>query len=147
MEVILKQDFQGLGSKNDTVRVRPGYGRNYLIPQGIAVVANTTNRKIASENIRQAAHKVAKLREDAEALVIRVGQAAIEIKARVGEQNRIFGSVTAAHLASALASQRIFVDSKAIRIAEPVRELGVHQATITLHGDIVGKLTFNVVAE
>ena len=146
MEVILKQDFQSLGLKNDAVTVKPGYGRNYLIPRGLAVVANVVNKKIALENARQAAHKVAKLKGEAEALAIQLGQLTIEITAKAGDSGKIFGSITSSQLSDALKAQRIFVDRKDISFDKPIKELGVHEATITLHRDVVHTLVFRVLS-
>ncbi len=147
MEVILNQDFKGLGHKNNIVKVKPGYGRNYLIPQGFAVVANEGNKKVALENARQAAHKVAKLREEAEAMAAQLGQLTIEITAKAGDGGKIFGSITTAQLADALKAQHILVDRKDISFGKPIKELGTHEATIALHKDLVHTLTFRVISD
>ena len=144
MEVILKQDFKGLGYKNSIVKVKPGYGRNYLIPQGYAIVANEVNKKIALENTRQAAHKVAKQREEAEALAAQLDQLTIEITAKSGDNGKIFGSITSTQLASALKAQHVVVDRKDIRFSKPIKELGAHEAIIMLHKDVVYTLPFRV---
>ena len=102
MEVILKQDISGLGYKNDIVKVRPGYGRNYLIPNGFALIANESNRRLITENVRQMAHKAAKLKQDAEALAAKVGDFVAEIKTKAGESGKIFGAVTALQISDAL---------------------------------------------
>lgn len=146
MEVILNQDFKGLGHKNNIVKVKPGYGRNYLIPQGFAVVANEVNKKVALENARQVAYKVAKLREEAEATVAQLGRLTIEITAKAGDSGKIFGSITPAQLANALEAQHIFVDHKEISFGKPIKELGIHEATIILHKDIVHTLAFRVIS-
>lgn len=144
MEVILKQDLQSLGLKNSIVTVKPGYGRNYLIPRGLAVVANVANRKVALENARQVAHKVAKLKEEAEALSVRLAQLTIEVTAKAGEGGKIFGSITTSQLSDALKAQHIFIDRKDIVFSKPIKELGVHEATIILHKDVVHALSFRV---
>ena len=146
MEVILKEDLRGLGYKNDTVKVKPGYGRNYLIPQGLAMVANEVNKKIASENVSQAAHKAARLKEEAEALATQLEQVTLEITAQAADTGKIFGAVTPLQLASALKDQRIIIDRKDISFAKPVKALGVHEATLTLHKEVVHTLKFKVVA-
>ncbi len=146
MEVILKKDLRGLGHKNDTVKVKPGYGRNYLIPQGLAMVANEVNKKIASENVRQAAHKAARLKEAAEALATQLEQVTIEIAAKAADNGKIFGSVTPLQLASALKDQRIIIDRKDIRLDKPVKALGAYEATLILHKEVVHTLKFKVVA-
>lgn len=146
MEVILKQDFKSLGYKNNIVKVKPGYGRNYLIPQGFAVVANEVNKKIALENARQMAHKVAKHKEEAKAIAVRLDQLTIEIAAKAGDSGKIFGSITSAQLADALKAQRIVVDRKDISLSKPIKALGTHEATVTLHKDVVHTLAFKVVS-
>jgi large subunit ribosomal protein L9 len=146
MEVILKQDLKGLGQKNNTVTVKPGYGRNYLIPQGFAVVANEVNKKVALENARQAAHKVAKLRKEAEAIAEQLGRLTIELTTKVGDSGKIFGSITPAQLANALAAQSIVVDRKDISFSNPIKVLGTHEATIVLHKEVVHTLSFRVIS-
>lgn len=147
MEVILKQDFKGLGYKNDLVTVKPGYGRNYLIPQGFAVVANAANKKVALENARQAAHKVVKRKQDAVALAARLDQLTIAVKAKAGEKGKIFGSVTPRQLAEALQEQGILVDRRDISFETAVKTLGVHKAIITLYKEVVHSFSFQVVAD
>ena len=146
MEIVLKQDIQGLGYCNDIVKVKPGYGRNYLIPQGLAVVANASNKKIALENSRQAAHKVEKQQKEAEVLAVQLGKLDIEIRTKVGENEKIFGSVMPAHLAKALEAQSVTIDRSMIRFERPIKTLGTHEATITLHKEVVHTLSFRVVA-
>jgi large subunit ribosomal protein L9 len=146
MEVILKQDFKRLGYKNNIVKVKPGYGRNYLIPQGFAVVANEVNRKIALENARQMAHKVAKHKEEAKAIAVRLDQLTIEIAAKAGDSGKIFGSITSAQLANALKAYQIVVDRKDISFSKAIKELGAQEATIILHKDVVHTLAFRVVS-
>jgi len=144
MEIILKQDFAGLGHKNDIVKVKPGYGRNYLIPQGFAVVANQVNKKIALENARQAAHKVAKQREEAKSLAAQLTQLTIEVTAKAADDGKIFGSITSAQIADALRAHHVVIDRKAISFGKAVKEVGVHEATIRLHQDLVHTLSFSV---
>jgi large subunit ribosomal protein L9 len=146
MEIILKQDFKGLGHKDSVVKVKPGYGRNYLIPQGFAVVANEVNKKVALENSRQAAHKVAKLRKEAEAVAAQLAHITIEITAKAGDSGKIFGSITPAQLANALMDQHIVVDRKDISFDQPIKALGTHEATIILHKDVVHTLAFRVIS-
>ena len=146
MEVILKEDLRGLGHKNDTVQVKPGYGRNYLIPKGLAMIANEVNKKIALENIRQAAHKTAKLKGEAQALADKIDRLTIEVTAKAGDNGKIFGSVTATQLAEALKAQRVMVDRRDISFGKPVKELGSHEALIALHKEVTHTLSFRVVA-
>ena len=94
MEIILKTDIAGLGYKNDVVVVKPGYGRNYLIPQGFAMMATPSNRKVLAENIKQAAHKVEKIRQDAADLAAAIGDLNLTIVAKTGDSGKIFGRVT-----------------------------------------------------
>ncbi|MCZ8216354.1 MAG: 50S ribosomal protein L9, partial [Cyclobacteriaceae bacterium] len=102
MEVILKTDVAGLGYKNDVVKVKPGYANNYLIPSGVALVATDSNKRMVAENIRQMAHKAAKLKQDADALAQNIGDLTLTIGTKAGETGRIFGAVTAIQVADAL---------------------------------------------
>jgi len=146
MEVILKDDVKGLGYKNDTVKVKAGYGRNYLIPQGMAILANESNRKKIAENIRQAAHKAEKLKMDAAAIVDRLGDLTLEIKTKAGESGKIFGSITAIQVADALKAKGFDIDRKKISV-DNIKETGEHKAVIDLHKDVHHTITLNVVAE
>lgn len=112
MEVFLKDDVKGLGYKNDLVTVKPGYGRNYLMPQGLAVLADKTNKKIVAENVRQAAHKADKVKGDAQGLADQIGDMVLDIPAKVGESGKIFGRVTTLQLSDALKAKGIEVDRK-----------------------------------
>src|SRR5688500_16162117 len=114
MEVILKEDINGLGYKNDIVNVKSGYGRNYLIPQGFAVIANTSNKKVVTENIKQASHKAEKIKTAASALAEAIGNSKLEIKAKVGESGKIFGKVTTLQISDALKAKGYDVDRKKI---------------------------------
>jgi large subunit ribosomal protein L9 len=147
MEVILKQDVQGLGYKNDVVKVKPGYGRNYLIPQGLAVIASPANKKMIEENIRQAAHKAAKIKQDAEALAARIGDLTVEIKTKAGETGRIFGSVTPLQVSEALKALGFEVDRRKISFREQPRQIGMYTALLDLHKEVKHEIKVNVVAE
>jgi large subunit ribosomal protein L9 len=147
MEVILKQDVQGLGYKNDIVKVKPGYGRNYLIPQGLAVIANPANKKMIEENIRQAAHKAAKIRQDAQELANRIGELTVEIKTKAGESGKIFGSVTPLQVSEALKAKGFEVDRKKISFREQPRKVGQYIAVLDLHKEVKHEIKVNVVAE
>ncbi len=147
MEVILKQDVQGLGYKNDTVDVKPGYGRNYLIPQGIAVIASKSNKKKFAENIKQAAHKAEKLRKDAEAVAEKIGDLTLEIGAKAGESGKIFGAVTTIQIAEALKEKGFDIDRKKISFSQNIKELGEYQAIIDLHRDVHHEINVKVIAE
>ncbi|MBL7871330.1 MAG: 50S ribosomal protein L9 [Cyclobacteriaceae bacterium] len=147
MEVILKQDVSGLGYKNDTVKVKPGYGRNFLIPTGVAIIANDSNKRLIAENIRQAAHKAAKLKQDAEGLAAKIGELTVEIKTKAGESGKIFGAVTAVQVAEILKSKGFEVDRKKVHFKEQPKQLGTYTVTLDLHKEVKHTLSVNVVAE
>lgn len=148
MEIILKKDFKELGYKNELVKVKPGYARNYLIPQGIGLVANETNKKIALENARQVAHKAAKRKQDVETIAAQLSQLTIQVKAKAGETGKIFGAVTPVQLAEALQAQTGYVaDRRDISFEKVIKTLGAHKAIVKLHKDVVLTLQLNVVAE
>ena len=146
MEVILTQDIQGLGYKNDTVTVKPGYGRNYLIPQGFAIVANVSNQKKIAENIKQAAHKAEKLQKDAEDLAQKIGELVIEIGTKAGDSGKIFGAVTTLQVAESLKNRGFEVDRKKISVPN-IKQLGEYTATLDLHREVKHDITLNVIAE
>ncbi|QLH31048.1 MAG: 50S ribosomal protein L9 [Cyclobacteriaceae bacterium] len=147
MEVILKQDVAGLGYKNDTVKVKPGYGRNYLIPTGVAILANDSNKRMIAENIRQAAHKAAKIKQDAEALAAKIGELIIEVGTKAGESGKIFGAVTAVQIAEILKTKGFEVDRKKIQFKEQPKQLGTYTVTLDLHKEVKHTISVNVVAE
>jgi large subunit ribosomal protein L9 len=147
MEVILKQDVQGLGYKNDLVKVKPGYGRNYLIPNGIALVATESNKKMLSENIRQAAHKAAKLKQDAEALAQKIGELVIEIGTKAGESGRIFGAITGIQVSEALKAKGFDVDRKRVIFKSQPKELGEYTVLLDLHKEVKHEIKVKVVSE
>lgn len=147
MEIILKQDVAGLGYKNDTVKVKSGYGRNFLIPNGSAIIANDSNKRMIAENIRQAAHKAAKLKQDAEALAAKIGELVVEIKTKAGESGKIFGAVTAVQVADILKSKGFEVDRKKVHFKEQPKQLGAYTVTLDLHKEVKHTLSVNVVAE
>ncbi|MBR2396896.1 MAG: 50S ribosomal protein L9 [Bacteroidaceae bacterium] len=146
MEIILKEDIAGLGYKNDIVKVKDGYGRNYLIPQGKAVIATESAKKVLAENERQRAHKLAKIKADAEAQAAKLNGVKVTISAKVNEDGTIFGGVGAAQVAEALAAKGFEVDRKAI-VAETVKAVGEYTATINLHKEVKAEVAFEVVAE
>ena len=147
MELILKDDIKGVGFKNDIVTVKPGYGRNFLIPQGIAVMADKSNRKVVAENVRQAAHKADKIKNDAQAIADQIGDMTLEIPARVGESGKIFGAVTTLQISEALKNKGIEVDRKKISFDSEVKNAGEYTASIVLHKEVKHQVKFNVVAE
>jgi large subunit ribosomal protein L9 len=147
MEVILKTDIKGLGYKNDMVEVKPGYGRNYLIPQGFAVLATGSNKKILAENVKQAAHKAEKIKTAAEELASKLSEMTLEIKAKIGESGKIFGKVTTLQISDALATKGVDIDRKKISINVPVQGAGEFEAEVDLHREVKSSVKFVVVAE
>jgi large subunit ribosomal protein L9 len=147
MEVILKQDVQGLGYKNDIVKIKAGYGNNYLIPNGFAVIANDSNKRVVQENVRQAAHKAAKIKQDAEAIAAKVGDLVIEIKTKAGETGKIFGAVTSIQISDALKAKGFDIDRKKVILKESPKELGTYPATLDLHKEVKHEIKVKVVAE
>lgn len=146
MEIILKKDVQNLGYKNDIVNVKTGYAVNYLIPQGFAILATESAKKVLAENLKQQAHKEAKLVADAEALAAKLGTIELTIAAKVGEKGKIYGSVTSADVAEQLAAQGVNVEKKDITLAA-VKELGTYEAKVKCYKAIAGTVKVTVVAE
>jgi large subunit ribosomal protein L9 len=147
MEIILKQDVAGLGYKNDLVKVKSGFGRNYLIPQGVAIIASESNKKMMAENARQASHKAAKLKQDAEELAAKIGELVIEIGAKAGESGKIFGAVTAFQVAEALKAKGYDVERRKIHFKEQPKQVGTYNLTLDLHKEVKHEIKINVVAE
>lgn len=146
MKIILKEDVNGLGYKDDVVEVKNGYGRNYLIPTGKAVIATESALKMLAENLRQRAHKLAKIKADAEAAAAALEGLQIVIVAKAAENGAIYGSVGAAQIAEALEKLGQTVDRKIIEVA-PAKTLGHHTAKVNFHREVVAELPFEVVAE
>jgi large subunit ribosomal protein L9 len=147
VEIILKEDIAGLGYKNDLVKVRPGYARNFLIPKGYAIVATDSAKKIQAENIKQAAHKADKIRKDAEELATNIGETTLEIAAKVGESGKIFGKVTTTQISDALRAKGFEVDRKKISLDGEVKTVGDYTATLDLHKEVKHKIKFSVVGD
>lgn len=145
MEIILKTDIAGLGYKNDLVDVKPGFGRNYLIPEGYATLATPSAKKIMAENIKQAAHKAEKIKMDADALALSIGDLTLDIPAKVGESGKIFGKVTTIQIAESLRLKGFDIDRKKITIDSEVKTIGEYVATIDLHKEVKHKIKFVVV--
>lgn len=145
MEVILKDDIKNLGYKDDIVTVKPGYGRNYLIPQGLAVIASPSNKKMAEENARQASHKAEKVKNDAQAIADKMGDLTIEIPAKAGESGKIFGAVTTLQVAEALKERGFEVDRRKIDFNQDIKNLGEYTAEIDLHKEVKKEITIKVV--
>jgi large subunit ribosomal protein L9 len=148
MEIILKQDVDRLGSKHDTVNVKSGYARNFLIPQGMAVAATPSAKKIVAEVIKQQSHKAAKAMEEAQALAAKLEGLTLKIGAKAGESGKIFGSVNSIQIAEAIQGAGLEVDRKTIQIAEDsIKELGQYEANIKLHKEVTATVKFEVVAD
>lgn len=148
MEVILKEDVVHLGHKDDIVKVKPGYGRNFLIPQKMAVLATESARKVHAENQRQKAHKQEKIKQDAIELAAKLEGKSITIGAKASATGKIFGSVNTIQIAEALEKEGFAIDRKTILIKEEsVKELGKYTATIKLHREVKVDIAFEVVAE
>ncbi len=146
MNIILKTDIAGLGYKNDLVDVKPGYGRNYLIPQGFAQLATESNKKILAENLKQVAHKAEKIKTEAENLAASIGGSAVEIAMKTGESGRIFGRVTTNMISDALKAKGFEIDRKKIQL-EDIKNIGTYIAKLDLHKEVKHNLTVNVVGE
>ena len=146
MEVILKEDVINLGYKNDIVKVKDGYGRNYLIPQGKAVIATESAKKIIAENERQRAHKLAKIKADSETLAEKLNGIVLNITAKANAEGVIFGGVGAAQIAEALAAKGFEIDRKIIE-TETVKVVGSYVDKINLHRDVKAEISFEVTAE
>jgi len=146
MEVILIQDVANLGYKNDIVKVKDGYGRNYLIPNKLAIIANDSNVKQLNENLKQQAKKLAQQLADAQALAEKLAATVINVAVKANEDGKIFGTVTTAQIADALAAQGFEIDRRIISV-EPVKELGEVVATARLHREVKAEIKLNVVAE
>ncbi|MBX7093439.1 MAG: 50S ribosomal protein L9 [Flavobacteriales bacterium] len=148
MEVILKKDIDKLGYKDDVVKVRDGYGRNFLIPKGYAEVATESAKKMLAENLKQRAHKEAKVRAEAEKMAAALKGVTVKVGAKAGESGKIFGSVNTIQVADALKKLGYDFDRKHISIKnEPIKVLGTYEAVIRLHKDITETITFEVVEE
>ena len=146
MKLILLEDINGLGYKDDVVVVKDGYGRNYLIPQGKAVIASESALKVLAENQRQRAHKLAKIKADAEALAEALKEIKLTIGAKTSSTGTIFGSVNSIQIAEELAKLGHEIDRKQI-VIEPVKEVGEYTAKINLHKEVAVEIPFVVVAE
>lgn len=147
MELILKENVAGLGYKDDIVQVKDGYGRNYLIPTGKAVIASVSAKKVLAENLKQRAHKLAKIKADAEALAAKLQAIEpLKIATKVSNSGVIYGSVNGLHIAEELAKLGFEIDRKTIAIKD-VKEVGSYTATVRLHKEVSVEIPFEVVAE
>lgn len=148
MELILKKNVDKLGFKDEVVKVKPGYGRNFLIPQGYAVLATDSAKKAHAEVMKQRAHKDAKIKEEAQVIASKLEGLSLKVVAKAGESGKIFGSVTTVQLSDALKAAGVEVERKSLKIVnEPIREVGSFDAIAILHKDIKQNFKFEVVAE
>ena len=145
MDIILKEDVKGIGYKDDIVSVKGGYGRNYLIPQGMAIIASPSNRKMIQENIRQAAHKADKIKKDAEEIAGKLEGVTLQIPAKAGESGKIFGSVTTLQISDALKEKGFDIERKRINISSDIKTLGDYTAEIILHKEVHPEIAIQVV--
>lgn len=149
MDIILREDIENLGFKDELVSVKPGYARNFLIPEGKAIAATSSNKKVWEENLRQRSHKEVKIKEEAEKTAKALESAKITVGAKVGEAGKkIFGSVNTIQLADSINALGHNVDKKNIKIlGSQIKEVGTYQAEIRLHKDVTAAFDFEVVAE
>ncbi len=148
MELILKKDVDNLGFTDDVVTVKNGYGRNFLIPQGYAVLATPSAKKMLAETLKQRAYKEKKIVDDAKTEAEKLNNIELKIAAKTGEADKLFGSVTNADLAEALEKEGVSIDKKYISIAGgAIKRTGQYDATIRFHRDVISNFTFDVVAE
>ncbi len=142
----MKEDFTGLGYKNDIVKVKDGFGRNYLLPRGVAILATESNRKIVTENVKQAAHKAEKVKTAALNIAEQVGDMVLSIVTKAGESGKIFGAVTSLQISDALKARGIEVDRKKIALKGEVKMLGDYIAVLDLHKEVKKEVAFSVIA-
>ena len=147
MEVILKQDVKNLGEKDEIVDVKPGYGRNYLLPKGYAILATESARKVLAENLKQAQFKQEKIRKDADAIAAKLEGVKLTIGAKAGETGKIFGAINTIQVADALKKEGFDVDRRRITFDQEPKFTGSYIANINLHKEVKVQVPFEVVAE
>ena len=147
MEVILREDVKSLGKAGDLVRVKPGYGRNYLLPSGLAYEATEGNKKRIAAETRARSTRAAAERTEAEARAAQLGAVELTLKGKAGEEGKLFGSVTASDIAEALAAKGFEVDRRRIELDQPIKSLGRHTVGVRLHADVRAEIRVDVVAE
>ena len=147
MEIILKEDVANVGYKDDIVNVKSGYGRNFLIPQGKAVIASDSAKKVLAENQKQRAHKLAKIKQDAQEFAAKIEGTTLTIGAKTSSSGTIFGSVTNIQVAEELTKKGFDVDRKMIFIKDSVKEVGSYKAQVRLHKEVSVEIPFEVVSE
>ena len=148
MEVILKKNIDKLGYKDEVVSVKPGYGRNFLIPQGYAVLATGSAKKAHAEVMKQRAHKETKILAEAEAIAAKLADTTVKIGTKAGENGKIFGSVNTIQLSEALKAAGFDIDRKSLKIKnEPIKEVGTYEAEANLHKGVKPTFKFEVISE
>ena len=145
MQVILKEDVHNLGKAGELVKVKPGFGRNYLIPQGKAIVATAANVKQIEHEKKLIAAKQAQLSKDAQAMSDRLASIEVQIERQVGEEDKLFGSVTSRDIESALKDKGVTIDHKKVHMPEPIKTIGYHTVEIKLGTGVTGKIKVVVV--
>jgi len=140
MEVILREDVDKLGSRGSVVKVADGYARNFLLPKRLAVAATSANKKIVEQEREAHLRREAKAMSDAEDLSKLMGNVKLTFRQKVGENNQLFGSVTAKDIADALEAQRFHIDRRKVQLEEPIRTLGDHKVTLRLHRDVATEI-------
>jgi large subunit ribosomal protein L9 len=147
MKLILREDVENLGKGGELVEVKPGYGRNFLLPRGLAVLANPKNVRELEHQKAIATAKAAKMKASAQAVAKRLAETPITLSRKVGEQDKLYGSVTAMDVAEALAARGLQIDRRAIDLAEPIKTTGDFEVPVKLHSEVVGKAKVKVEAE
>jgi len=147
MKVILRENVENLGKGGEVVEVKDGYGRNFLLPRGLAVAANPRNVRELEHQKQVAAAKAAKMKASAEAVAKRLADTPVTLKRKVGEQDKLYGSVTAMDIAEALATRGLSVDRRSIDLVEPIKTTGDFEVPVKLHSEVVGKARVKVEAE
>lgn len=148
MEIILKKDVEGVGFKDDLVTVKNGYARNFLIPNGSAILATSSAKKVLAENIKQQAVKDKKIIDDANKLAKKITELELKIKAKVGEGSKLFGSINNINIQKELESNGVMIDKKIILLAgNNIKQLGKYNAKIRLHREVLVDLSFEVVPD
>ena len=147
MKLILREDVENLGKGGEVVEVKPGYGRNFLLPRGLAVLANPKNVRELDHQKAVASAKAAKLKASAQAVAKRLAETPVTLKRKVGEQDKLYGSVTALDIVEALAARGLVLDRRTIDLAEPLKTVGEFEVPVKLHREVVGKAKVKVEAE
>ena len=147
MKLILREDVENLGKGGDLVDVKPGYGRNFLLPRGLAVAANPRNVKELEHQKTVASAKAAKLKASAQAVAKRLQETPVTLKRKVGEQDKLYGSVTSLDIAEALAARGLQLDRRSIDLSEPLKTIGEFEVPVKLHSEVVGKAKVKIEAE